>query len=193
MSTSEAISMSDFGRGGGKGAKAAISLTALGSPCWCSAGSERVAMVVPVWTCGAERTATVVPVSASSSRPLCRSAARSRSSEGRAPARSRPPRSAPPAPSLVRPAGCVSEIVVAGAGTLHARGGLRLRHDEGMNARVIGIGSESRDLRRLARAGGARERPAARRDRRILVLIRSAEKRRPQALVLAAADRSASP
>jgi hypothetical protein len=64
-----------------------------------------------------------------------------------------------------------------------------LRHDEGMNARVIGVGSESRDLRRLARGGGARQRPAARRDRRILVFIRSAEKRRPQALVVTAADR----
>ena len=63
MSTREAISMSDFGRGGGKGAKAAISLAAPASPCWASAVSERSAIVVPVWPCEVERTATIVPVS----------------------------------------------------------------------------------------------------------------------------------
>ena len=63
MSTSEAISMSDFGRAGGKGAKAAISLAVLGSACCVSAASERRATVVPVCACGGERTATVVPVS----------------------------------------------------------------------------------------------------------------------------------
>ena len=59
-----------------------------------------------------------------------------------------------------------------------------------MHARVIVVrGSQGRDLSRLPRGGGARESPAARRDRGILVLIRPAEQRRPQALVVTAADR----
>ena len=64
MSMRAAISVSDFGRWGGSGAKAAISLAALGLPSCSPAVSERSAMVVPVWPGASARTATVVPVSA---------------------------------------------------------------------------------------------------------------------------------